>query len=423
VAAGALAPIALTSSASAVGETCNGLAATIVGTPGAKLTGTDGPDVVVTNGAAQIDAKGGNDTICTTNSAVPTSNVDPSVFVIAGAGDDFVDRRGDTDPALIGFGNLGPGRDTYYGAPGEDVVGLEDDLPDTISTYGGNDLAFTDDIDGPKKQPGTLDLGEGNDSFTSLDAISGALRVDGGPGVDSIEIGLHKRGSWKLDNRTGVLERKGRTELTMPGFEWVQVDGHPHQELVFRGNDGAERLHTIPVGLLKKANLGGGDDELVIEDNGHRGADHPIRVDGGAGTNTFDYDAHNPSRFVVDLRRHRFSTSEGVHGELRNVRDLVGTGGEVDLYGDGQANTITWTGCGGGVIRGRGGNDTITFQEFDGDSILCRHAPMTAYGDSGDDTITGGPDKDLLVGGSGTDTADGAGGHDTCRQVENAVSC
>ena len=424
---GVLAPFALSSPASAVGETCDGIAATIVGTPGANLVGTNGPDVIVTNGAARVEALAGNDLVCTTNSVAPPPSplpsLDPSVFVIAGPGDDIVDRRADLDPAVLGFGNIGPGRDTYFGAPGRDVVGLEDDLPDDISTFGGNDLVSTDDLDGPKEQPGSVDLGDGDDGFTSLRAVSSGLTVNGGAGTDNIEIGLHKSGKWKLDNRTGTLERQGRIQLRMPGFEWIQVDGHPHQRLRFRGNNGAERLHTIPVGLLEKARLGGGDDLLVIEDNGRRGSDHHISVNGGPGTNTFSYDAHNPSRFRIDLRQHRFATSEDVKGTLVNFRDLVGTGAEVTLYGDGRANTITWTGCLGGVIHGRGGADQISFQEFDGDEILCPHNSMTAYGDGGDDDITGSPDRDLLVGGPGNDTADGRGGRDRCRQVETPISC
>ena len=57
--------------ANAAGETCRGEAATIVGTPGNPallgsdgVTGTEGRDVVVTNGAAKVSTLGGDDVIC-----------------------------------------------------------------------------------------------------------------------------------------------------------------------------------------------------------------------------------------------------------------------------------------------------------------------------------------------------------------------
>ena len=51
-------------SAGAAGETCRGEAATLVGSPRTSdLRGTDGRDVIVTNGAGATHALGGNDLI------------------------------------------------------------------------------------------------------------------------------------------------------------------------------------------------------------------------------------------------------------------------------------------------------------------------------------------------------------------------
>ena len=52
--------------ATAAGETCQGQAATIVGTPGGQITGTEGADVIVTNDATRVDALGGDDLVCAT---------------------------------------------------------------------------------------------------------------------------------------------------------------------------------------------------------------------------------------------------------------------------------------------------------------------------------------------------------------------
>ena len=100
-------------SASAAGETCHGVAATIVGPSKTfSLVGTDGPDVIVTAGANEVDARGGDDLICVTGSAY-----NPSVR--AGAGDDVVDASASATGSQT---QLGAGSDRYTGSTGFDVV-------------------------------------------------------------------------------------------------------------------------------------------------------------------------------------------------------------------------------------------------------------------------------------------------------------
>ena len=88
---------------------CHGRPATLVGSPDAALVGTDGDDVIVTNGSRVILALDGNDLVCVTGS---------SGQVYAGFGDDVVD----TTTATSGRSFLGPGADTYLGGPGTDFV-------------------------------------------------------------------------------------------------------------------------------------------------------------------------------------------------------------------------------------------------------------------------------------------------------------
>ena len=99
--------------AHAAGETCRGEAATIVGTPGNPallgsdgVTGTEGRDVVVTNGAFKVSTLGGDDVICVT--AGGASSV-KRVLLDSGAGDDVVD--GTTAPDWIVQAELGEGAD------------------------------------------------------------------------------------------------------------------------------------------------------------------------------------------------------------------------------------------------------------------------------------------------------------------------
>src|SRR4051812_38355428 len=91
-------------------ETCQGQAATLVGSPEVTtLLGTDGDDVIVTNGSWVIYAGDGNDRVCVTG--------EPGL-VYAGFGDDVVDSTA----ASSGRSFLGPGADTYLGGPGTDFV-------------------------------------------------------------------------------------------------------------------------------------------------------------------------------------------------------------------------------------------------------------------------------------------------------------
>ncbi|MCY4727866.1 hypothetical protein NYO98_16390 [Nocardioides sp. STR2] len=94
-----LAPVG---TAAAAGETCQGQAATIVGTPGGQITGTEDADVIVTNDATRVDALGGDDLVCATGERSSYDSVTGTstfVVVILGAGaDTFIpsERSGST---------------------------------------------------------------------------------------------------------------------------------------------------------------------------------------------------------------------------------------------------------------------------------------------------------------------------------------
>lgn len=118
VAAGLLTATLLAApTAQAAVETCQGRAATIVGTPGQLgVTGTEGPDVVVTNGAVGVATLGGDDLVCVTDVTAP-------VFVTlrAGAGNDVVDASASASTIDA---ELGTGSDHYTASAGRDYVVL-----------------------------------------------------------------------------------------------------------------------------------------------------------------------------------------------------------------------------------------------------------------------------------------------------------
>src|SRR5687768_15376507 len=99
----------------AAGETCQGQSATVVGSPQTyQLTGTEARDVIVTNGAYQTSALGGDDLVCVTGRNATISGG----HLQAGAGNDVVDATG-----LTGFGatvQLGAGSDRFEGSSERD---------------------------------------------------------------------------------------------------------------------------------------------------------------------------------------------------------------------------------------------------------------------------------------------------------------
>ena len=125
--------------------TCDGKAATIVGTPGDdSLVGTSGVDVIVgLGGDDTITGGGGNDTIC------------------GNAGNDRIQGGGGNDTVDGGDGN-----DIIIGAAGDDsLTGGSDD--DTLTGSGGDDTLA------------------GNDGDDTLAGNGGDDHLDGGPGHDS----------------------------------------------------------------------------------------------------------------------------------------------------------------------------------------------------------------------------------------------
>ena len=143
---------------------CNGLPATILGTPGADvIVGTPGNDVIIGFGGNDaIRGLGGNDTIC------------------AGAGHDTVEGNGGQDVLLGGPGNDnmrgGAGNDILMGHGGRDVLRGEAGH-DELAGGNGSDLLLGG---------GGADLIVGDDGNDTIRGGSGNDRLHGGAGKDRI---------------------------------------------------------------------------------------------------------------------------------------------------------------------------------------------------------------------------------------------
>ena len=110
------------------GPTCNGKAATIVGTAGpTTIRGTAGADVIVDlDGANRIDGRGGNDTICTGPGADTVTGGTGVDWVDAGDGANVVSTGTGADHIVAGAGDDridgGKGFDTCQPGGGSNTV-------------------------------------------------------------------------------------------------------------------------------------------------------------------------------------------------------------------------------------------------------------------------------------------------------------
>ena len=260
-----LAPVG---TAAAAGETCQGQAATIVGTPGGQITGTEGADVIVTNDAIRVDALGGDDLVCATgerssyDSATGTSTFVPAIL---GAGaDTFIpsERSGYT----IYAGTV-DGTDTEA-----DVIRLSWTAGLVISGMPGQpnadiiDLGGSGDVrwSGIQTAPGAVSavsysIGTGS---LSVRSANGDVTMDASGTVTGVDTKL----TW-----TGRFARLGFTTSAKYG------------RFTFRGTDSIEHIKVnAPTTYDRDIALGSGND--LYESNSLGGK--ATRIKGDIGRNT-----------------------------------------------------------------------------------------------------------------------------------------
>ena len=150
------------------GFTCDGLQATIVGTPGDDvLNGTPGPDVIVgLQGDDTIHGMGGDDTVC------------------AGQGDDMIVGGAGFDVIFAAQGN-----DLIYAASGESTADRVDTRGARMFGGDGNDTIHgSNRWDRMQGGPGVDNL-FGYEGRDWMRAGSGNDSVDGGAGIDDLHGG------------------------------------------------------------------------------------------------------------------------------------------------------------------------------------------------------------------------------------------
>jgi len=204
------------------GPTCQGLQATIVGTPGNDtIVGTLGDDVIVGRGGRDIiDGRAGDDVICGGRGADEIDGGPGDDFLVGGPGPDVLDGGGGSDH-LAG----GQGTDTLKGGR----------APDLLAGNAGSDLLIG------SAGPDTLRGGGGND------------RLEGGPGRDKLDGGQGHDDLAGVTERDKVLDQAQlesgidrlvyeKLTLVLRGEATASFDGTPF--------DGPIEVRTAPDGLV-----------------------------------------------------------------------------------------------------------------------------------------------------------------------------
>ena len=387
-----LAPI---SAATAAGETCEGRAATIIGTPGGQIAGTEGADVIVTNRATQVDARGGDDVVCETGGG--------STSVVLGAGaDTFTASNGGSHTILAGTTD---GTDTEA-----DVI--------RSSGYG---LIFS----GMAGQPNAdiIDLTFGEVIWSGLQTSPGALSVSEG-GILGVES---TNGDVTMD-ATGTVTGAD-TALTWTGHfdRLVFTTSEENGRFTFRGTSGTEHVKVeAPTTYDRDIALRGGKDSY--ESNSLGGRATRIKGDGGRNQLLLELGSHD--RVRADLSRSRVAaTAAGVTDSIRvrGFDDLVVTAKRADVVGTNRANRIGVIACRTTIRGTKGRDDLYADSRYRGlgtwDTPRCGTYKATIDGGPGNDTLTGSLGSDRLIGGPGKDLVKGrTGGFDVC-QGEKLREC
>lgn len=268
----------------------------------------------------------------------------------------------------------------------------------------------------------------GNDIFEMESWDFHDLRLDGGEGIDTVDI--YFGDGLKIDLTKGTLIKGDAVyQFMLKDIEVIKLNTNALVEL--KGSDLDERLFATarswtPVTLYGAA----GDDRLEVKSGsaelfGGAGNDTLLASDdvtprengelndtlwGGSGQDTVDY---KRMHMAVSVLRLTMNLEEGFvnqiwHGDaiqtdlLKGIENIIGSGYNDKITGSSVAN----------VLNGMGGNDRIAGLSGD-DRLIGGTGVDSLYGGSGDDLLKGGTIGSLLFGGQGQDTLISTDGYAT----------
>jgi Ca2+-binding RTX toxin-like protein len=376
--------------ATAAGETCQGQPATIVSTPGGTITGTEGADVIVTNGAATLDALGGDDRVCATGEG--------GVIAVLGAGaDTFTDENGgshqvaggtfegvDAEADVIRLSKFGRVTSGMAGTPNDDII----------------DLAVAGYVqwNGIQTAPGSVTVGKGSGLILRP---AQDVSVDAAGSVTGADTSLTWTGHF------GEFDYATEAEAGM---------------FTFRGTDAIEHVKVdAPTIYDRDVALGGGDD--TYRTNGLGGKASIVK--GNAGEDLLLVDLPT-RRLKADLGRRITDKKNGSKTLIRGFDDYAVVAKTAKIRGTNRGERIEVVSCKAWVNAGPGKDLIIAnFEYGDGDELgtpKCGKYRAVVNGGRGHDTIKGTPGNDRLLGNRGRDATDGRAGRDTC-EAERRVRC
>ncbi|MET1037964.1 MAG: calcium-binding protein [Aeromicrobium sp.] len=421
-----VAPLLPAVPASAVAGTCEGRAATHLGTPGDDvLTGTDGDDVMVgLGGDDKISGLLGNDVIC------------------GDEGSDRLEGLAGDDRILGGF-DSDAGGDVIWPGAGNDYVdaGLDpltrDDFSVPADTVVYSDLlaaGFPGGIRADLTPVGGLGVvaePSGTDQVVVTEALSivGTRTADVLIGSPYLDVLVGRGGADEIDGAGGndtLVADFTNTDVDPAADAPDDIDGGPGTDWIVlgqaggtaRGGEDTDHLEVHPATAPAVLRGQDGADEILVP------AVEDVDVDGGRGGDSI-YFRLAPS-------------SRGMSVEGGGARDLAIL--NVRKAGFGKGSTVT-VDLGRGVLRTRARAGRVRGLEvmaiiskderwrFRGtprndDLIMQGGRSMEAVMRGGRDSVVATPGPDVLDLGKGRgDFANGRKGRDTCLGAERVRSC
>lgn len=252
------------------------------------INGTPWGDILNGVGAADINGRGGDDTIVAT---APKAWLDYT----GGPGDDTFDMTATRRAEEFG----GRGRDRITGSPGLDYV-RSGPGADIVDTGKGRD-----DVDGAGAGD-VVRLGPGDDKFTMANK-AGDFTVDGGAGHDRLAFKPNAKSRVLIDAGGGWIRSRG-VRSRISSFETFVYDAIWKRfrtgSFVFRGSSSDEYV-IARAGVYDKLIVqgAGGNDVVVVQvgpgsahahvyggpgDDTITGSDYADHLDGNAGDDTID---------------------------------------------------------------------------------------------------------------------------------------
>ena len=369
--------------------TCQGLPATVVGTPGddvihapglgAIIHGLGGNDIIYGTFRDDIICGGAGDDIIRAGEGANDIDAGPGADTLSystfGTGGVRIDLRAQEAEHYFDTDSF-DGVEHVEGSPQADTI-IGDNRPNRLSGLGGDD-----EIRGGGRND-ALFGGPGDDL---LIGDRGNDRLHGGEGSDYAGF-ADARGPMVVDLRAGTAVGRGRD--TLDTVEGVIGSRHPDRLL---GDGAPNRL----IGLQGNDVLNGrgGPDVLV----GGVGND---RLLGGGGSDYFRPGEGDDDVIGGRGRRDAIDLQDAPNALMIDLQLGTATG-----LGDMTLRSIEW------VIG-----------SFFDDTILGSRRDDVIHGYGGRDRLVGRAGDDVLIGFRGRDTGSGGPGDDRCHTIESTSSC